>query len=325
MHAVVLHTYGPAENLRYETVPDPEPGPGQVRIAVKAIGVHYVDTVMRTGAASSFAPPPPALPAVLGVEVAGTVDSVGPGADPSWTGRDVVTTAATTGGYAELALAGTDSLHPVPGGLSHETAAAMVMTGATALGLLDVARLTADDTVVITSAAGGIGRLAVQYARGVGARVVGAAGGPVKTAAVRALGAEIAVDYDEPHWEQPVRAALGGNRATVVLDGVSGDKGRAAFGLLADGGRYVNIGSSSGQGFEPDAEELKSRRLTSTSALLHLLDHPEESPALQRRALAAAAAGALTPGIQTYPLARAAAAHTDLENRNTTGKVLLVP
>ncbi|MEV0996200.1 zinc-binding dehydrogenase [Nonomuraea sp. NPDC050202] len=325
MHAVVLHAFGPAENLSYETVPDPEPGPGQVRIAVKAAGVHLVETMMRAGLASDSLPPLPELPAVFGGEVSGQVDAVGPGVDPAWIGRDVVTSGGQPGGYAELAVAGVDGLHRLPAGLSHEAAVAMIVTGVTTLQFLDVAELTSSDVVLVTSAAGGIGRLIIQYARRLGAQVIGAAGGPGKVAAVRELGADFAVDYDVPSWQEEVGSWLGGRKVTALLDGVGGDKARAAFELLADGGRYVTIGNASQGDFTPDPETVRERGLTVTNALLLLLGRPDERPAYEVRALAAAADGTLVPDVQVFPLSQAAAAHAALESRQTTGKVVLVP
>ncbi|MEV0126329.1 zinc-binding dehydrogenase [Streptomyces sp. NPDC050703] len=326
MHAVVLHEFGPAENLTYETWPDPVAGPGQVRIAVRAAGAHLVETVMRTGDTSDKAPPPPELPAVFGGEVAGVVDAVGPGVDPSWLGRSVVTAHGAPGGYAELAVAGVDGLHPVPAGLGFEDAVTMVMTGATTMGLLGVARLGPEDVVLVTSAAGGIGRLVVQYAHALGATVVGAAGGPAKVAAVRDLGADVAVDYDRPGWQETVRERLGGGRpVTAVLDGVGGDKAAAAFDLLAAGGRYVVIGWSSQEAFEPAPGVLAERGVAHVNALLELLARPEDGPAREAAALEAAAKRELVPFWQAFPLAEAARAHTEMERRRTTGKVVLIP
>ncbi|MFE6164537.1 zinc-binding dehydrogenase [Streptomyces sp. NPDC056486] len=325
MHAVVLHEFGPAENLTYETWPDPVAGPGQVRIAVRAAGVHFVETVMRRGAGSDMAPPLPELPSVFGGEVAGVVDAVGPGVDPAWLGRAVVTPRSAPGGYAELAVTEVAQLHEVPDGLGFEAAAAMVMTGATAMGLLDAARLTSDDVVLVTSAAGGVGRLVVQYARALGAVVIGAAGGAAKVEDVWELDADLAVDYNEPGWADVVRERLGGRQVTVVLDGVGGEKSAAAFGLIGEGGRYVVIGWSSQEGFEPDAGVVEERGITVTNALLRLIERPEEGPEHERRALEAAAKGELVPSVQTFPLARAAQAHAAMERRETTGKVVLVP
>ncbi|WP_245740055.1 zinc-binding dehydrogenase [Nonomuraea maritima] len=324
MHAVVLRSFGPAENLSYEVVPDPEPGPGQVRIAVRAAGVHLVETMLRQGRASDSLPPLPELPAILGGEVAGRVDAVGPDVDPAWLGRGVVTSAGRPGGYAELAVADVTALHRVPAGLDPETAVAMVVTGRTTLEFLDVAKLTAADVVLVTSAAGGIGRLLVQHARDLGARVIGAAGGPAKVAAVRELGADLAVDYDLPGWERTVAAWLGGRKVSAVLDGVGGDRARATFELLADGGRFLSIGNATQQPVEVDPHLLEERALTVTNALWIIIGRPHDRPRFEAEALAAAAEGRLVPAVQTFPLAEAAAAHAALETRRTTGKVVLV-
>jgi NADPH2:quinone reductase len=310
MYATVLHTFGPAENLRYETVPDPVPGPGEVRISVRAAGVHQIETAMRAGL--DIGPPLPELPAIFGGEVAGVVESIGPDVDEAWVAADVVTSRGAPGGYAELAVAPVSSLHRLPAGSGYEAAVTMIVTGATTIGLLDIAALTPTDVVLVTSAAGGIGRLVVQFARNLGATVVGAAGGPAK------------VDYDRPGWADEVRGAVGGRAVTVVIDGVEGDKGRTAFGLLADGGRYVTIGAASREEFRPDETELKERDLTFIDALARLLEG-QDAPAAEARALAAAADGSLVPAFQTFPLSQAAAAHAALETRATTGKVVLVP
>jgi NADPH2:quinone reductase len=322
MHAVVLHEFGPAQNLRYEAMPDPVPGPGEVRVLVMAAGVHQIETAMRQGL--EIGPPLPELPAIFGGEVAGVVESVGPDVDQAWIGAEVVTAHGRPGGYAELAVAEVSSLHRIPAELRYEAAVTMVVTGATTIGLLDIAELTSDDVVLVTSAAGGIGRLVVQFARHLGATVIGAAGGPAKTAAVRALGADIAVDYNLPDWASTLRDALGERGVTVVLDGVEGDKGRAAFGLLAEGGRYVTIGAASREEFRPDETELNERGVTFTDALALLLEG-QDAAADETRALAAAANGSLVPTFQTFPLSQAAQAHAALQTRATTGKVILVP
>ena len=129
MRAIRLHAFGPAENLVYEEVDDPKPAPGQVRIAVEAIGVHLLDTVIRSGA-SGGPFPLPELPAIPGREVAGVIDAVGEGVDEAWLGRRVAAhLGMASAGYAELAVAAVESLHPLPDGLPVETAVAAVGTG----------------------------------------------------------------------------------------------------------------------------------------------------------------------------------------------------
>lgn len=195
MHAVRLHSFGPAENLRFESVPDPAPGPGAVRIAVAAAGVHLVDTTLPEGKPGPMPPPPP-LPTIPGREVAGVVDSLGPGVAPEWLGVPVVAhLGPVPGGYAPRAVTGVERLHRLPAGADPAEAVALIGTGRTAAGILQFAEFGPGTVVLVTAAAGGLGNLLVQAARKSGATVAGLAGGPAKVAAVRALGADIAVDY----------------------------------------------------------------------------------------------------------------------------------
>ena len=328
MHAIRLHSFGPAENLRYESVPDPSPGPGEVRIAVHAAGVHFIETLFRRGIPVGPHPVPD-LPTTFGREVAGVVESVGDGVDPGLLGSRVVTADVTSGGYATLAVAPAAGLAVLPDRVEYGAAVAMYTTGATTLGVLEVAPVTASDVVLVMAAAGGIGTLLVQHARRVGATVVGAAGGAAKAARVRSLGADLAVDYDVPGWTDTVRESIG--EVTVVFDGVGGKLGRDAFELLGafgasdGGGRQVVFGQASGEWFHPEEDELKARGVTSYDGIGYLLGRQGGVTDLRGRALEAAASGELTPAVQSFPLAEAAAAHAALESRNTMGKVILTP
>lgn len=326
MHAIRQHAFGPPETLAYEDVPDPVPARDQVRIAVEAAGVHLIDTSIRRGEAGGPYPVPD-LPMTPGREVAGAVDRVGSGAPETWLGRRVVAhLGPASGGYATLAVAPVAALHPVPDGLAPDVAVAMIGTGRTAMGILEVADLTAKDAVLVTAAAGGLGTLLVQAARAAGAAVVGLAGGPAKVERVRANGATGAVDYRVPGWPDAVGAALGDRAPTVLLDGVGGEAGRAALELLAPGGRVVMFGSSSGEMLALTSGDLYARGLTASAAVgPRLLQRPGGLRELEARALDEAAAGRLEPAVQPFPLAEAAAAHAALEARATTGKVVLVP
>ncbi|GLW98626.1 zinc-binding dehydrogenase [Microtetraspora sp. NBRC 16547] len=329
MRAIRLHAFGPAENLRYEEVEDPSPAAGQLRIAVRAAGVHLVDTAIRAGVYHGGPIPAPDLPTIPGREVAGVVDAVGEGADPGWLGKRVVThLGMVPGGYAELAVRDAGSVHELPDGLGYEAAIAMIGTGRTTMGILDVAAFASDDVVLVTAAAGGIGNLLVQAAVGAGATVVGLAGGAAKVERVRRLGATHAVDYTAPDWREAVRAALGDREATVALDGVGGTLGRGAMELLGIGGRLVLFGwADSADGpTEITTEDLYARGLTASVAVgPRILNRPGGLRSLEERALAAAATGALVPLTQSFPLKDAAAAHAALETRATMGKVVLVP
>jgi NADPH2:quinone reductase len=327
MHAIRLHEFGPPENLLYEEVEDPLPGPGQVRIAVAAAGVHLIDTAIRSG--RSGGPfPLPELPAIPGREVAGLVDALGQGVDDGWLGRRVVAhLGQASGGYAELAVRETEALHALPDELADDAAVAMIGTGRTTMAILEVAQLTAADVVLVTAAAGGIGTLLVQAAREAGATVVGVAGGAAKVERVRELGAAVAVDYGRPDWSEAVRAALGDREVTVTLDGVGGQLGRAALELIGIGGRLILFGFASGEPTQLTVGDLYSRGLTASAAIgARITRRPGGMRELEEQALAAAATGRLRPVIgQSFPLALTAAAHKALETRATVGKTVLVP
>ena len=319
MYAIRLHEFGPAENLRYEEIPDPAPGDGQVRIAVEAAGVHLIDTSIRAG--RSGGPfPLPELPMIPGREVAGTVETAG-----EWQGRRVVAhLGMASGGYAEKAAANVASLHEIPDGLGSDVAVAAIGTGRTAIGVLEVAELKAGDVVLVTAAAGGLGGLFLQAARNAGATSVGAAGGEAKVAG---LDADVAVDYSRPDWPDRVTEALGDRRVNVVLDGVGGALGRAALELLAPGGRIVLFGFASGTPTELSTGDLYRLGIRADAAIgPRMMQRPGGLRELETEALAAAAAGRLVPVVgQRFALAGAADAHRALETRATVGKVVLIP
>jgi NADPH2:quinone reductase len=307
MHAIRLHEFGPAGNLRYEEVPDPEPGPGQARIAVGAAGVHLIDTVIRSG--RQMGPMPlPTLPDIPGREVAGTVDAVGEDVDEAWLGRRAVAhLGPASRGYAELAVREAEHLHALPDALPDEIAVAMIGTGRTAMAILDAARIEPGDVVLVTAVAGGLGALLSQAARRAGARVIGAA----STDKLDRVTADVVVDYTLPGWSD------GLEEVTVVLDGVGGAAGRAAFERLIRGGRHIVYGWSAGEMTPITTGDIVARSLTVSSALVR----PGDLRALEERALASG----LTPLITSFPLAEAASAHAALEARQTVGKVVLRP
>jgi NADPH2:quinone reductase len=202
---------------------------------------------------------------------------------------------------------------------------ALIGTGRTAMAVLDDAALAAGDVVVVTAAAGGLGTLFVQALRAAGATVVGLAGGPEKVATVQALGADVAVDYDADGWPELVRERLGGKEPTLVLDGVGGERGRAAFDLLGTGGRIVLFGYSSGAITPFTSGDLAARGLRASWAIgPAMMKRYGSLEPLERKALAEAAAGRLTPVVQTFPLADAAGAHRAIESRATIGKTVLM-
>ncbi|MFH8771718.1 zinc-binding dehydrogenase [Streptomyces sp. NPDC085866] len=324
MHAVRLYAFGPAENLTHEEAADPVPGPGEVRIAVAAAGVHLLDTALREGRQGPL-PEPPTLPTVPGREVAGVVDAVGDGVEEAWLGRRAVAHLGfAPGGYAELAVTAAERLHEIPEGLGFAEAVAMIGTGRTALGIAQFAEPGPDDVVVVPAAAGGIGTLLVQYAKNAGATVIGLAGGPEKTARVRADGADLAVDYNDSAWPAKVRAHLGGRSATIVYDGVGGAVAREAVALLGPGGRHLVFGWSA-EGIGEGARGHFVDGLSESVLGPAMLQRAGGLRALELRALTEAGRGRLRPAVTRFPLSEAAAAHRALENRGTIGKVVLEP
>lgn len=325
MYAVRLHDFGSAKNLRFEQIASPVPAEGQVRIDVRASGVHFIETTLRAG--RGVGPhAAPALPVVLGGEVAGVVSALGPDVDESWLGRRVVSTLESYGGYAEQAVTAIDALHDIPDHMTADTAVAMITTGSTALGILDSADAKPGDVALVTSAAGGIGALLMQALHRQGVTVIGVAGGPEKVQQVTSLGADIAVDYRDRHWPDAVRAALGSRQLSVVFDGVGGTAGRQAFDLLGPGGRFLLHGWSSGSATHITTDDIIEHASTVTWAIgPQMLRHAGTIYELQSRAIRAAADRVLEPLITRYPLNRTSDAHADLENRRVAGKIVLIP
>ncbi len=322
MRAIRLHAFGPPDNLVLDELPDLEPGPGQVRIAVEASGVHLLDTSIRRGEPGPL--PPPELPTIPGREVAGVVDAVGPDTDRDWLGERVVAhLGPLPGGYAEQAVTAVDHLFRVSGHVSFPDAVAAVGTGRTALGVAELEPAAASDVVLVPSAAGGLGWLLVQSALATGATVVAAARGE-RTDVLAGLGADLVVDYGEPGWDEKVRAETGG--ASLVYDGVGGEVGRSALELLRPGGRLVMFGFSAGAPTRLTTDDLVARGISAGWSLgARMTALPGGIPGLAGRALDKVAAGEWRPLVSTYALAQAGRAHAELEGRRALGKVVLLP
>lgn len=326
MRAIRQYAFGGPEELRLEQVPDPHPADGEVRIRVESAGVHLLDTMIRQGKGGPRVAP--RLPMTPGREVAGVIDEVAADTDTDLIGRRVVTDLGlTSGGYAELALARSAAVHVIPDDVDVDSAVAMVGTGRTTMAILELAAPTADDVVLVTAAAGGIGTLLVQAIHAAGATVVGVAGGTGKLELVKRIGADHAIDYGQPDWPDDVRDALEGRPVTLALDGVGGQLGRSALELLGVNGRLVMFGSSSGSLTELSADDLFGRGITVASAVgARILQRPGGTRTLEQRALEALNSKELIPVIgQRFALADAAAAHIALQSRATTGKTVLRP
>ncbi|WP_314223787.1 zinc-binding dehydrogenase [Streptomyces zaehneri] len=348
MRAAQVKAFGGPEVLATVELPDPVPGPGEVLIEVAHADTIFVETQVRTGLFRAHFPVEP--PYVPGGGVAGTVTAVGAGVDAGWVGRRV--TSFVTGSYAERVTAPVTAPTPVPDGLDLRTAAALVHDGVTAAGLLEHTAVGPGDRVLILGASGGMGTLLIQLARARGARVVATARGARKSALVRELGADAVVDVSEPDWVERARQALGRPEPTrvteadteatagttaeadteaaaaaaaadVVLDGVGGELGLAAFPLTADGGRFSAHGAPSGGFAAVDAAEAERRGVT-LFGIGDVQFGEAEVRRLTAHVLAEAAAGRLRPVIGArFPLTEAAAAHAAIEGRELVGKVVL--
>lgn len=321
MRAVVADHAGAHNVLTPVTLPDPQPGPGQVLVAVTAAAITFVDTQMRAGTSPG---PQASFPAVLGNGVGGTVVRVGHDVDPSWTGTPVVTTTGGHGGYATLAVANVADLHRIPARLALHDATALLADGRTALGLHTAANPLPGQTVAITAAAGGVGTLLVQLAAAARARVVALAGAHDKLVLARDLGAHATVNYREPEWADRMRQAAP-DGLDVVFDGVGGATTGVLGPLLRTDGRYLPHGAAGGRWGALDRALPPDRDIT-VIPLSAIADGPAALFALVEEALALAVSGVFRPIVgQTYPLDEAAAAHAAIEARTTIGKTLLLP
>jgi len=326
MKAVQFSRFGGPEVLEIVELPTPQPGPGEALVRVRAAGVNYFETLLRRNLYAAT----PELPMVPGVEVAGEIEAVGEGVDRRLHGARVAVPmfaiGRPTGGYAEYVAVDAATVVPLPDDLSFEHAAALLVQGLSALHL--VRRSPPHGrTVLVTAAAGGLGSLLLQLARRAGARrIIAVAGGQEKLDAARALGADFGVDYREPGWTVRVQEATGGPGADIVYDTVGGAVTRACLEALAPTGELVF--GALGR-FELTAIELEGMIIRNQSlkgfALLPLLT-PENLRAdlAELFALVAAGSPAVTVGGR-YPLDKAAEAHRALEDRQSIGKVVLVP
>jgi NADPH2:quinone reductase len=324
MRHVRYHSHGGPEVLAIEEADTPEPGPGQVLIRTEAIGVNYVDVQLRreTAADSLYFR---SLPATLTGDVVGTVEEVGPAADPALAGTRVAVLLEDA--YADYVVADTAWLVSVPEGLGSGSASMLPTVGAVALGALRTGRPGQGDTVLVTAGAGAIGHLAVQLARQQGAgTVIATAGSPAKLDFVKELGADVVIDHTQPEWADQVRLAAPGG-VDVILEAVGGAMLHESIGLLAPFGRAVVYGASAG--------DLTSVPVTSMFALktvsgFSLLAWRAAAPEQARAAIAELTGlfetGRLRAATETtLPLAEAVQAHRLLEHRTVLGRLLLVP
>jgi NADPH2:quinone reductase len=323
MKAVRYHAFGGPEVLRWEAVPEPTLGPGDVLIRVQAAGVNFSDLMRRAGTYNPELP----LPHAEGVEAAGTVERVGSGVEGPKVGDRVMTMLGARC-QAEYVAAPESLVYPIPPGLAIEAAAALPLAGLTAWHLLRTgAGIRPGESVLIHAAASGVGTLAVQLAKLWGARVFATASTDEKLAAVRALGADETINYARESFVTAVLARTENRGVDVVLECVGGEVLTQSAKALTPGGRLLIYGRASGESGTLGGDVILTRNLSVLG--LHLGRRPWR-PDMHREAfvelIQLAAAGRLTPVVdRTFPMADVAAAHAYLGARKTTGKVLLVP
>jgi NADPH2:quinone reductase len=289
-------------------------------IDVAVAPVLFLDTQIRAGLGRDWFPARP--PYVPGAGVAGTVGSAGAGVEPAWAGRRVVAD-TPAGGYLEQSVVPAGRLVPVPDEVDLADAAALLHDGRTALALVRATVPRPGEWVLVTGAAGGLGILLVQLARQAGARVIGAARGQKKLALITENGADAVVDYSQPDWAGQAARITGGAGPSLVLDGIGGDIGRAAFGVTADGGRFSAHGAPGG-GFAPVSPGDAAERGIEVLGIDRVQLEPAEAARLTSLALTEAASGRIKPVIgQAFSLDRAADAHRAIESRAVLGKTLL--
>ena len=321
MKAVRVHAHGGPEVLSVDDVPVPEPGPGQARVKIAAAGVNFIDTYHRKGLYRGQ------LPLTLGQEAAGTVDALGDGVTEVRLG-DRVVYASVQGSDAEYAVVPAARLVPIPSGVSFEQAAAAMLQGLTAHYLAtSTFPLKPGDTALVHAAAGGVGHLLVQIAKLRGARVIGTAS-TSKLELARTAGADEVIDYTKEDFEAEVKRLTGGQGLPVVYDSVGATTFDKSLRCLRPRGYMVLYGQSSGPVPPLDPQVLNSggSLYLTRPTLGHYIATREE---LQQRAdelFGWIAAGQVEVRIdKSFPLAQVAEAHRYLEDRQTKGKVLLMP
>jgi len=319
--AIFVERHGGPEVLQLRDHDPGAPGPGQVRIAVHAAGVNFVDTYQRSGLY------PRSTPFVLGMEGAGVIEAVGSGVSELRAGQRVAW-AQVSGSYAQHILAKPDSLVAVPQALDSERAAAALLQGMTAHCLAHSVHATRPgETVLVHAAAGGTGQLLVQFLKRAGARVIGTCSSDAKAELCRKAGADEVIRYDEQDFAAEVRRLTDGRGVDVVFDSVGQSTFDGSLKALRGRGLLVLFGQASGPVPPFDLQRLNQHGslYVTRPSLFHYVAQRAELLEHANAVLAAISDGSLQLRIdRTYPLAQAAEAHRDLEARKSTGKLLLL-
>lgn len=324
MRAIVVEEFGEPEVLRYTDVERPEPGEGEVLVEVRSSGINYADTMRRRDQYLVRQE----LPFVPGSEVAGTVAAVGEGVEDVAAGDRVVALIGT-GGYAEYAVAPAEAIIPLPEGLDFDEAAAIPLQGLTAYHILSTSgAMKEGESVLVHAAAGGVGTLAVQMAKLMGAgRVIATASSRSKLDLAHSLGADVLIEYTDEDWPERVREATSGSGADVILEMVGGDFPEKNLRCLNVFGRMVVYGAASrDRGRLVPADLMRRCHSVVGFYLPRILGRPDLFVPSLREMLAWISSGDLKLVIGArYPLEAATEAHQALEGRETTGKIILNP
>jgi putative PIG3 family NAD(P)H quinone oxidoreductase len=322
--AVTIPEPGGPDALVLDDVPDPMPGPGEVVVDVVAAGVNRADVMQRQGHYN----PPPGSSAYPGLEVSGRIGRLGDGVE-GWSVGEEVCALLTGGGYAEKVTVPVGQLLPVPSGVSLEDAAGMPEVTCTVWSnVFMTANLQPGEVLLVHGGGSGIGTMAVQLGREVGARVAVTAGSPEKLEVCHQLGASILVNYRSEDFTEVVRAASDGHGADVILDNIGAKYLAGNVAVLADNGRLVVIGLQGGRSGEIDLGAMLSKRCALIATTLRGRPATEKATivaAVREHVWPLVADGRVRPVVHArYPLAEAARAHREMEASTHVGKLLLL-
>ncbi len=321
--AIRVHETGGPEVLKFEQGDVGSPGPGHALIRQTAVGLNFIDVYFRSGLY-----PAPSLPFVPGQEGAGVVEALGEGVSEVRVGQRVAY-AGPLGAYAERRLIPADRLVPVPDGITDEQAAAMMLKGMTAHYLLRrTFRVQPGETILFHAAAGGVGLIACQWAKHLGARVIGTVGSADKAELARAHGCDHPIRYDQEDVVARVRELTGGKGVPVVYDSVGQATFQRSLDCLAPLGMLVTFGQSSGKvpPFDTAVLAQKGSLFLTRPTLMTYVAARSDLLAAAKELFEVVQSGAVRIEInQRYPLREAAEAHRALEGRQTVGSTILLP